>query len=104
MSFSNHSHKSKQIFFYQSPISILLNTGILYIYFFFLQIILKIGILISKVVELEKQYRSSVFDIPVYFFMDYCNPLRKKTFPKIPVLRILNSIFIVAIYKQNFRF
>lgn len=77
MSFSNHSHKSKQIFFYQSQISILLD-----IYIFFLQIIFKIGILISKVVELEKQYRSSVFDIPVYFFMDYCNPLRKKNLPK----------------------
>lgn len=73
MSFSNHSHKSKQIFFYQSQISILLD-----IYIFFLQIIFKIGILISKVVELEKQYRSSVFDIPVYFSMDYCNPLKKK--------------------------
>lgn len=48
MSFSNHSHKSKQIFFYQSQICILLD-----IYIFFLQIIFIIGILISKVVELE---------------------------------------------------
>lgn len=41
---------------------------------------LKIGILFSKIFELEKQYQSSVFDI--YFSIDYCNPLKKKNPPK----------------------